>query len=345
MKKIISSVARKLLLLLPSLSLLAVGCNNSGQQTTTQETQIPEVNAQTVYTQAVEQKQTYTGTIAPWSRNMITTFQATMRIEKIMVEVGDQVKEGQLLVKMEEANYLQAKMQIENLKVDFNRVQALYQSGGVSKQTLDQLGVQLRVAQEALDNLEKNTFLKSPLTGIVTMRNFDNGDLTGGQPILMVQQLNPLKVLINVQEPYFPLVKRGMTAAISLESYPGAQFEGKVNLIYPNVDPISHTFVVEVMMNNSNMKVLPGMFARTTLHFGTRQSVVIPDVAVVKQRGTNDRYVYLLNDNGTVSYKKVELGIRMGHLYEVLSGVSDGAQIVTAGMSRLLDGVQVKVVD
>jgi RND family efflux transporter MFP subunit len=180
---------------------------------------------------------------------------------------------------------------------------------------------------------------------MVAMRNFDNGDLTGGQPILMVQQLNPLKVSINVQEVYFPLVKRGMNATIQLESYPGEQFEGRVNLIYPNVDPVSHTFVVEIALNNSGMKVLPGMFARTTLNFGERERVVIPDVAVVKQQGTNDRYVYIVNQDGTVSYKRVELGIRNGHIYEVLSGVSDGEQIVTAGMSRLLDGIQVKVVD
>ena len=329
---------------LATIALLAAGCSSSEEQKTT-ETQIPEVNVQTVYTQEVEQKQTYTGTINPWSRNMISSFQATMRIDKIMVEVGDYVKEGQLLVQMEEANFLQAKMQIENLKVDYNRIQTLFQSGGVSKQQLDQLKVQLDVAKEALDNLEKNTFLKSPINGIVTMRNFDNGDLTGGQPILMVQQLNPLKVSIHVQELYFSLVKRGMTAAIQLESYSGEQFEGKVNLIYPNVDPVSHTFTVEIAMNNSGIKVLPGMFARTTLNFGARQSVVIPDVAVVKQQGTNDRYVYIVNYDGTVSYTKVELGIRMGNLYEVLSGVPEGARIVTAGISRLLDGVQVKVVD
>jgi RND family efflux transporter MFP subunit len=326
-----------------SLALLAAGCNSGSQQVTTQEAVIPEVNVQTVYTQSVEHAQTYTGTIAPWSRNMITTFQATMRIEKIMVEVGDYVREGQLLVQMEEANYLQAKMQIENLKVDYNRVSALYQSGGVSKQQLDQLNVQLNVAMEALANLEKNTFLKSPINGMVTMRNFDNGDLTGGQPILMVQQLNPLKVLINVQEVYFPLVKRGMSASVQLESYPGELFEGKVNLIYPAVDPISHTFTVEIVMNNSGMKVLPGMFARTTLNFGSRERVVIPDVAVVKQQGTNDRYVYILNYDGTVSYKRVELGVRQGHIYEVLSGITEGERIVTAGMSRLLDGVNVRV--
>ena len=328
-----------------SVALLAAGCNGGGGQAATEETIVPEVKVQTVYKQEVEQLQIYTASIAPYSRNLITTYQATMRIEKILVEVGHYVREGQLLVQMEEANYLQAKMQIENLKVDYNRIEALYQSGGVSKQQLDQLKVQLDVAQESLVNLEKNTYLRSPVNGTVTMRNFDNGDLTGGQPILMVQQLNPLKVSINIQEQYFPLVKAGMTAAIRLESYPDEVFEGKVHLVYPTIDAISHTFSVELLVNNSKMNIRPGMFARVTFNFGAEERVVVPDVAVIRQTGVNDRYVYVLNRDNTVSYVKVELGQRMGSAYEILYGLNDGDKVVTAGMSRLIEGTTVKVVN
>ena len=326
-----------------SVALLAAGCN-SGGQTTTEEAVLPDVKVQAVYKQEVEQLQLYTGTIAPYSRNLITTYQATMRIEKILVEVGHYVREGQLLVQMEEANYLQAKMQIENLKVDYNRIEALYTSGGVSKQQLDQVKVQLDVAQESLANLEKNTYLRSPVNGTITMRNFDNGDLTGGQPILQVQQLNPLKVSINIQEQYFPLVKTGMTAVIRLESYPNEEFEGKVNLIYPTIDAVSHTFSVELIVNNSKMNIRPGMFARVTFNFGTAERIVVPDVAVIRQSGVNDRYVYVLNSDNTVSYCKVELGQRMGNTYEIISGLSNGDKVVTAGMSRLIDGTKVSVV-
>jgi RND family efflux transporter MFP subunit len=276
---------------------------------------------------------------------MIASFQATMRIEKIMVEVGDNVKAGQLLVQMEQSNYLQAKLQIENLKVDYNRIESLYQTGGVSKQQLDQLKVQLDVTQEALENLEKNTFLKSPGNGIITMRNFDNGDLTGGQPILQVQQLNPLKVSINIQESYFPQVKRQMPASVRLESYPDEVFEGRVNLIHPTIDPISHTFTTEIVVNNAGMRIRPGMFARVSFNFGSVERVVVPDVAVIRQSGVNDRYVYVLNANNTVSYIKVTLGQRMGSTYEILSGLNDGDRVVIAGASRLIDGVTVKVVD
>jgi len=329
-----------------SVALLAAGCSSGEQQTTTVESVTPQVKVLTVYKQAVEQLQRYTGNIAPYSRNLITSYQATMRIEKIMVEVNDNVRVGQLLVKMEESNYLSAKMQIENLKVDYNRIEALYQSGGVSKQQLDQLKVQLDVAQESLINLEKNTFLKSPVNGTVTMRNFDNGDLTGGQPILMVQQLNPLKVSIHIQEQYFPLVKTGMTADIYLEkSYPDEVFEGKVNLIYPTIDAISHTFTVELLVNNNKLNIRPGMFAGVTFNFGTKEHIVVPDVAVVRQTGVNDRYVYVLNNDNTVSYTKVELGQRIGSTYEIISGLNDGDRVVTAGMSRLIDGTLVSVVN
>lgn len=328
-----------------SMALLIAGCTGGGQQTTTAVDNAPEVKVQAVHKQTVEQQEIYTATIEPYTRNMISTFQATMRIEKIMVEVGDHVTAGQLLVQMEQANYLQAKLQIENLKVDYNRMEALFQTGGVSKQTLDQLKTQLAVTQETFDNLEKNTFLKSPVSGIVTQRNFDNGDLTGGQPILQVQQLNPLKVSINIQENYFPQLKPQMPASISLDSYPNEVFEGRVRLVYPTIDPVSHTFTAEIVVNNSSMKIRPGMYARVSFNFGNVEHIVVPDIAVIRQSGVNDRYVYVLNSNQTVSYTKVELGKRMGNLFEILSGLNDGDQVVVAGATRLVDGVAVKVVD
>ena len=85
------------------------------------------------------------------------------------------------------------------------------------------------------------------------------------------------------------------------------------------------------------------MFARVKINFGVNRNVVIPDVAVVKQQGSGERFVYVLNEDGTVTYQKVELGRRMGTEYEVLSGVADGAKVVTGGQIRLKDGVKVSV--
>jgi len=339
---------KKISILAFSLALLMAGCNSGGQATQgknpgMEETSI-EVKVQTVHIQSVVQEQIYTGTIAPYSKNTISSFQATMRIDQIMAEVGDYVREGQLLVKMEEANYLQAKLQIENLKVDYNRIEALYQSGGVSLQQLEQMKVQLEITQKTFDNLEKNTYLKSPVNGTVTMRNFDNGDLSGGQPILQVQQLNPLKITINIQEMYYPWVKPQMPATIRLDSYPDESFEGKVRLVSPVIDPVTHTFTVEIVVNNNNMKIRPGMFARVLFNFGTVDHVVAPDLAIIKQSGVNDRYVFVLNADQTVTYTKVTLGQRLGNEYEIVSGLNDGDQVVTAGISRLVNGTKVSVI-
>ena len=85
------------------------------------------------------------------------------------------------------------------------------------------------------------------------------------------------------------------------------------------------------------------MFVRVNVNFGSNKSVVIPDVAVVKQQGSGERFVYVLNEDGTVSYQKIELGRRMGAEFEVLSGLKDSAIVVTGGQIRLKDGIQVAV--
>ena len=130
---------------------------------------------------------------------------------------------------------------------------------------------------------------------------------------------------------------------ITADALPGNTFTGKINKIYPTVDPATRTFTVEVVINNNNNALRPGMFARATVNFGVNNNVVIPDVAVVKQQGSGERFVYVLNADGTVTYQKVVLGRRMGAEYEVLEGIADGARIVTGGMIRLKDGIKVIV--
>ncbi|MDR3329446.1 MAG: efflux RND transporter periplasmic adaptor subunit [Prevotellaceae bacterium] len=304
---------------------------------------VVEVKAEVAHLRSVEQIGEYTGTISPYSKNMIAS-QSSMRIDKILVEVGDYVATGQLLVQMEPTSYLQAKLQAENLKVDYERAKALFATGGVSKQQLDQLKTQLDVSEESLANLNKNTRLLSPINGVVTQRMFDNGDMTGGQPILQVQQLRPVKILINVQEEFFSLVNTRMTADIKVDIYAGTKFTGQVNLVYPTIDNMTHTFTTEIAYANGDLKMRPGMFARVVLNFGSISRVVLPDKAVIKQPGTDERFVYVLNADNTVSHRTVKLGQRLGNAYEILSGVEDGEKVVTAGISRLINGSAVREV-
>jgi RND family efflux transporter MFP subunit len=98
-----------------------------------------------------------------------------------------------------------------------------------------------------------------------------------------------------------------------------------------------------VKIDNVKKELRPGMFARATITFGSNNSIIVPDVAVVKQQGSGERFVYVLNNDGTVSYTKVTLGRRLGAEYEILEGLEDGAMVVTGGMIRLKDGIKVNV--
>ena len=302
----------------------------------------PLVKLSTVQERAVPQIQEYTATVEAEVKNNIAPA-TPIRINEIFVEVGDHVHQGQKLVKMDESNLRQLELQLQNKRTEFERTDELYKIGGVSKSEWDALKMAVDVQQTAYEDLKKNTALLSPIDGIVTARNYDNGDLySGAQPVLVVEQIQPVKLLIHVSEEHYTQMKEGSPVDIRLDVYGDEKFSGKVSLVYPTIDAATRTFPVEVEVANRDERVRPGMFARATLNFGEKQHVVVPDLAVVKQRGAGDSYVYVYQQ-GKVSYNKVQLGRRMGNEYELLSGVPNGAQVVIAGQSRLADGVEVMV--
>lgn len=156
-------------------------------------------------------------------------------------------------------------------------------------------------------------------------------------------QLAPVvKVMINVSENDLATLRQGQPVDVTFDAYPGETFSGKVQRIYPTVDTATRTFEVEVRIANATEKLKPGMFARVSIDLGTQQNVVVPDRAVVKQTGSGNKYVYVLNGN-TVSYKRVDLGQRLDNAYELLSGIEDGDTVVITGQTRLADGVKVEV--
>jgi len=334
---------KKITFLLAFSIMLLSACSSNKQKDTSADSKELLVKVVAVNKQMVNQITEFTGNIEPFVKNNISSA-AAQRVEKIYAEVGSRVKRGQLLVQMESINYSQAKIQLENLKLDLSRIEALYKAGGVAEQQYDQMKTQVNVAEQSIANLDKNTKLLSPIDGVVTQRNFDNGDLATGMPILVVMQIQPVKILINISEEFFPQVKIGTPVQISVDVYEGKTYSGKVSLIYPTIDPGTRTFQAQVSIGNANSEIRPGMFARARVDFGTKERVVVPDKAVIKQAGTNDKYVYVLNGD-VVTYTKVELGKRVGSIYEVNSGLEVGQKIVIAGQSKLIDQSKVKVVD
>lgn len=335
-----------------SLVILASSCTgSSSHQTQTtfktdEKKEAVNVKVKKVNAREVDQLLEFSSNVEGEAVNAIAP-QSPVRIRKINVEVGDRVSRGQTLVLLDDNTLTQAKLNLDNAETEFKRYDELYKVGGISKSQWDQLKTQVDVARRAYSNLEENTRLVSPISGVVTARNYDNGDLySGAQPVLVVQQINPVKLVINVNEQYFKDIKVGMPVDdITLDAYPGESFSGKVSIVYPTLESTTRTFPVEVKISNPNQRVRPGMFARVTLNFGAQNRVMVPDQAVVKQSGSGERYVYVVNPDSTVSHKTVELGRRIGAEYEVISGVEDGSTVVVFGQALLTEGSSVNVIE
>lgn len=325
-------------------AVLVCSCGNKKQDTNAAADETPEVKLATVKSQSVPQTEVYTATVESDLKNNISP-NIAYRIERILVDVGDVVSKGQLVVTLDASSLKQLKLQIDNQKLEFNRTAELYKVGGSSKAEYDNAKMQLNVLETQYRQMAQNTQLYAPMSGVVTARNYDNGDMYSGTPILTIEKTNPVKVNVNISETHYKDIKKGMTVSLTLDSYPGETFTGKVTIVSPSVDTSTHTFPVEVTINNPQQKVRPGMFARVTVNYGNQNHVLIPDEALVKQIGAGDRYVYVYDPTKkTVSYNKVELGQHIDSNYEIFSGVADGQQVVIAGQSRLANGKKVKVV-
>ena len=293
----------------------------------------PVVSVVTAQAEDVDITNTFTSNIEPFATNNIVS-QTAGRIVSINAEVGQKVRKGQVLAKMDDVNLAKTRMQYINDSTELARLTELYNMAKLA----------LNVTKKTYGNLAENTYLRSPINGVVTARNYDKGDMYSmAQPIFVVEQIQPVKMLVNVSESLFTQVSEGMEFDITVDAYPNEVFKGKVNLLYPTVNAATHTFPVEVICENKDQRLRPGMFARVTANFGTNHHIVIPDNAVVKQQGSGEYFVYVLQSDNTVKYTLVQLGKRMGNRYEIVSGLNEGDRIVTEGQVRRKDGVSVTV--
>ncbi|MDD2589276.1 MAG: efflux RND transporter periplasmic adaptor subunit [Fermentimonas sp.] len=325
-------------------AIFLISCGGSGQSASESETsQKTKVRVEEVSLVPVDQISTFTATVEADKVNNIAPAMGG-RIRQIYVDVGSYVKKGQVLVAMDAATFSQQETQVATLRRDYERYRELYEVGGISKQQLDQAKTQLDVAETAMENLSENTRLISPLSGVVTARNYDPGDVAMQLPILTIESMNPVKVTLNVSERYYSQVSIGMPVEVQADALGDEVFEGKISLIYPTIDPMSHTFTVEVTVPNSNQKLRPGMFSRVKMNFGSNDRPLLSDRAVLKQVGSNDRYVFV-EENGKAVYTLVQLGVRIDDKYEILSGLNAGDKVIIHGNTNLIDGSEVEVVD
>jgi RND family efflux transporter MFP subunit len=221
----------------------------------------------------------------------------------------------------------------------------LLQSGSATQQQLDQITTQYNSTKEQLEFLQTNTYVKAPFSGVISAKNYEDGELYAGQPIVILTQIDKLKALVAVPETYFPKFKSGMKLSLTSEIYPDQTFPATVEVVYPTIDPASHTFQCKIVIPNSKNLLRPGMYVTTTIGLGKANALVIPYQAVEKLVGANDRYVFIV-ENGCAKRVSVTLGQRFDQDIEIIAPeIVPGVEVVTTGQHKLVDGVKVNVVE
>ena len=285
---------------LAAAAIMLSGCSKKEAATAApeEEEELPLVETDVVAVREIPLSETYTANIEAENLNNIAPATPN-RIRRILVDVGDPVRRGQTLVELDAANIDQLKIQLDQIERDYNRAAELLRIGSGTQMAVEQAKAQLDAARTQYQNARENTILTSPVSGVVTARNYDPGDMSGNLPILSVGQISPaVKAVINVTENDLTLVRRGMEAMVKFDAFPDEAFHGTVTRISPAIDPATRTFATEVTISNPKGEIKPGLFAYVTLDFGSRNNVVVPDRAVVKQTGSGNKFVYVYKEIG-----------------------------------------------
>ena len=332
---------KKIVLLMAAVVSL-IGCGKQDAQTVQEDERVEVVSTMTLQEQEIARVITISTNLQGYlTQNVAPSL--TGKIEHIFVEVGDRVKTGDMLVRMDQNQYLTTKIQLANLEIEMGRLEALLETGSVSQQTYDQTKVSYDQLKQNLSFLETNTYVKAPFEGVIAAKTYEDGELYGGQPIVVLTQVNKLKALVAIPEKYYPLVREGMKLSVKSDIYPGETFPATIEVVYPTIDAASHTFQCKVVIPNASEKLRPGMYVTTTIGLGKESTIVVPYQSVEKLIGSNERYVFI-NENGYAKRVSVKLGQRFDENIEIIAPeIHAGVEYIYLGQRKLVDGVKIQV--
>ena len=332
----------KKIVLLMAAAICLIGCGKKDAQVTQEVERVEVVGTMILENHEIERVLNVSTNLQGYlTQNVAPSL--TGKIEHIYVEVGDRVKEGNMLVRMDQNQYLTSKIQLANLEVEMGRLKALLATGSVSQQTYDQTKVSYDQLKQNLSFLEKNTYVKAPFEGVIAAKTYEDGELYGGQPIVVLTQVKKLKALIAVPETYYPLIKEGMQLTVKSDIYPEETFPATIEVVYPTIDAASHTFQCKVVIPNASERLRPGMYVTTTLGLGKENTIVVPYQSVEKLIGSNERFVFI-NENGYAKRVSVKLGQRFDENIEIIAPeIQPGVEYIHKGQSKLVDGVKIEV--
>jgi RND family efflux transporter MFP subunit len=292
------------------------------------------------------------------------------RLLSVNVQLGDRVRRGQVLAKVEdreiveqvraaEASQEVAKATIRQREADLNvarlnyeRSKNLYERQLLAKQALDdaesrhlaavaqldlstaQLSQNAARLEELRINLQ-HTSVTSPVDGFVASRSVDPGAMVNtNTAIASVVDISRLRLVVNVVEKDLRMVSAGDAAEVEVDAYPGEKFNGRIARVAPVLDPATRTAQMEVEIPNGDNKLKPGMYARINLTVEERKgTLVAPKNAVIDFE--NKRGVWMPNAENRAKFVAVQLGIDGGDHVEITGGLKEGDKFVTTGAAAV----------
>jgi membrane fusion protein (multidrug efflux system) len=374
-RKMMKYITKTLLII--SLSTLLFNCGGKSDENETKKPRVA-VNIAEVTSQDIQGVLGFFGNVE--GNQAVKVFSTVPnRVTNIYVDIGDKVNKGKVLatisadkisdaVTQAEAGYEATLGQYNTTEAEFQRVQKLFDENVVSQSHYDAVKTQRDASKSSVKQMEaalsaarsqyQDTRIKSPITGVISMKNYELGDLAAPQmPFFEVVDMNPVKVSINVIERYLGLVTPGLDALVTVNSYPGETFSGKVSIVSPTLDAMTRTASAEIILENTDLKLKPGMFANVEIITEEKINVpVIPDYAIIEKTVLDysggkistgkvniEKFVFTVQDSIAVK-KQIETGIEHKNLVEVLSGIEQGDILVTQGQHILIDSSLVNII-
>jgi multidrug efflux pump subunit AcrA (membrane-fusion protein) len=342
---------------------------------------IPNVSVMTAQPESEEIVLTLPGFLVAYNLTPILA-RTNGYLKNFLVDIGDEVKVNQLLCEIDtpdvDAEWIQAKADLENAiakrgiaKITAERWAGLYahDSESISKQEVDQTSAEytsavanVGAAQANVKHLEvlKNfKYVFAPFNGIIVERNIDIGSLisagnetmtqpyiigleTVSQPLFKIANTEILRVFVEVPQPYYPYIKDGVKAQVSVPEYPEQIFTGVIDRNAIALDQVSRTLLTQVNIENKGNLLRPGLYSEVKFSFKPyKDSFKIPIAALIIRDGPP--FVAILKEDNTVSMQQVQIGKDYGKSVQIIKGVKEGDSIILNPTYRIRDGIKVKI--
>ncbi|MBU4446620.1 MAG: efflux RND transporter periplasmic adaptor subunit [Candidatus Marinimicrobia bacterium] len=302
------------------------------------------------------------------------------RMTELKVDVNDFVNEGDLLAVVDNIKIKQAviqaeeglkstQAQYENALAEWKRIKKLYDQNAVSQSQYDAVRTQKEAARAAVNQLKaglksakeqlNDSFIKAPISGIISTRTYNVGDQTSPQfPAFTIVQMDKIKINIDIVESQIALIIPNQRVNITVNTYPGDVFTGIVNKIYPTINPMTRTVKCEIIIDNPDYRLKPGGFARVEIVTDEHENVlVVPKYAIIEKTSleylggeiTNTRintknYVFIVK-NSVALMQQIETDIVNNNYAEVISGLNGGEDIITIGQYNISDSSMVEIIE